>query len=80
MDEIDEITNRSGLPHVYISVHGEPDPPRVVVRLHVPGKNGMVNAITMRYDTSEARELAETILGTCDGIDHDVRHRGDRTV
>ena len=76
-DEIDEITDRSGKPHAGIEVEGEVDPPRVVVRLWLPGKEGQINAITMRYTTAEAKELADTIMGTADGLEYDVWRQPD---
>lgn len=86
IDEIDEITQRSGKPHVYLAVDGRREPfPAVVLTLKLPGRDGLVNAIRMPYTLSDARELADTILGTADAVELDANGKlddifGDRPV
>jgi hypothetical protein len=74
MDRYDQVVDDSGKPHVWIDVEAEHDSAQVAVRLWTTGKQGVVNAITMRYPILEAKQLADTIMGAADELEEAQRN------
>jgi hypothetical protein len=69
MDEIDEVTNRSGKPLSTLEVVGSRDPePSVMLILRVTRPDGITDTYRLRHSPEEARRLSEYLLGTADAV------------
>ncbi|MDQ2960410.1 MAG: hypothetical protein M3R48_05090 [Candidatus Dormibacteraeota bacterium] len=73
-DEIDEVTDRSGKPHVWIEVEGQQEPYAGVVLIFRVLVQGELNTVRMPFDILEAKNLADTIMGTADGVAYAARN------
>ena len=69
MDEIDEVTDRSGKPRSTFQVIGRQNPaPAVVLILRFDRGDGIIDTIRMAHSPEEARRLSDYLLGTADAV------------